>query len=62
VDMSAYMDVTALQSISVMTTVRGKVASVLNEVPCHEDVRECIQKFPDWPPGAKTTNSTTLCH
>jgi hypothetical protein len=23
-------------------------------------VRGCIQKFPDWPPGAKTANGTTL--
>jgi hypothetical protein len=25
-------------------------------------LRECIQKFPDWPPGARTANGTTLCH
>jgi hypothetical protein len=25
-------------------------------------VRGCIQKFPDWPPGARTANGTTLCH
>jgi len=25
-------------------------------------VRGCIQKFPDWPPGARTTNVTALCH
>jgi hypothetical protein len=24
-------------------------------------VRECIQKFPDWPPGARTANGTALC-
>jgi hypothetical protein len=22
----------------------------------------CIQKFPDWPPGARTANGTDLCH
>jgi len=22
----------------------------------------CIQKFPDWPPGARTANGTPLCH
>jgi hypothetical protein len=22
----------------------------------------CIQKFPDWPPRARTTNGTALCH
>jgi hypothetical protein len=25
-------------------------------------VRECIKKFPDWPPGARTANDTALCH
>jgi hypothetical protein len=28
----------------------------------HTDVRGCIQKFPDWPPGARTANCTALCH
>jgi hypothetical protein len=26
------------------------------------DVRGCIQKFPDWQPGARTANDTALCH
>jgi hypothetical protein len=25
-------------------------------------VRGCIQKFPDWPPGARTANGTALCN
>jgi hypothetical protein len=25
-------------------------------------LRGCIQKFPDWPPGARTVNGTALCH
>jgi len=25
-------------------------------------IRGCIQKFPDWPPGAKTANGTAVCH
>jgi len=25
-------------------------------------VRGCIQKFPDWQPGARTANGTALCH
>jgi hypothetical protein len=25
-------------------------------------LRGCIQKFPDWPPGARTANGTALCH
>jgi hypothetical protein len=28
----------------------------------HRHIRGCIQKFPDWPPGAKTANGTALCH
>jgi hypothetical protein len=26
------------------------------------DIRGCIQKFPDWPPGTRTANDTGLCH
>jgi hypothetical protein len=25
-------------------------------------IRGCIQKFPDWPPGAGTANGTAVCH
>jgi hypothetical protein len=25
-------------------------------------LRRCIQKFPDWPTGARTANGTDLCH
>jgi hypothetical protein len=25
-------------------------------------LRRCIQKFPEWPPGARTANGTALCH
>jgi hypothetical protein len=25
------------------------------------DIQGCIQKFPDWQPGARTTNDTALC-
>jgi len=25
-------------------------------------IRWCIQKFPDWPPGARTANGTAFCH
>jgi hypothetical protein len=25
-------------------------------------IRGCIQKFLDWPPGARTANGTALCH
>jgi hypothetical protein len=26
------------------------------------EVHGYIQKFPDWPPGARTANGTPLCH
>jgi hypothetical protein len=29
---------------------------------CFIIIRECNQKFPDWPPGAITANGTALCH
>jgi hypothetical protein len=29
---------------------------------CYRILRWCIQKFPDWPPGARTANGTALCH
>jgi hypothetical protein len=29
---------------------------------CIQIIGGCIQKFPDWPPGARTANSTALCH
>jgi len=25
------------------------------------EIRGCIQKFPDWPPGVRTANDTALC-
>jgi len=25
-------------------------------------IRECIQKLPDWPPGARTVNGVAPCH
>jgi hypothetical protein len=29
---------------------------------CCFNIWGCIQKFPDWPPGARTVNATALCH
>jgi len=26
------------------------------------ELRGCNQKFPDWPPGARTENIIALCH
>jgi len=28
----------------------------------NQEIRGCIQKFPDWPPGARTANDPALCH
>jgi len=28
----------------------------------HTYIGGCIQKFPDWPPGARTANGIVLCH
>jgi hypothetical protein len=27
-----------------------------------KSVRGCVQNFPDWPPGARTANGTSLCN
>jgi hypothetical protein len=27
-----------------------------------DDLRGCVQKFPDWPPVARTANGIVLCH
>jgi hypothetical protein len=27
-----------------------------------KEIRGCIQKLPDWPPGTRTANGTSLCH
>jgi hypothetical protein len=34
----------------------------INKNHVKEDIRGCMQKFPDWPPGARTANDTALCH
>jgi len=36
-------------------------AAVTNILWRKQQLRECIQKFPYWPPGAKTANGTALC-
>jgi hypothetical protein len=41
----------------------GRLKSKLGSDICSlRIVRGCIQKFPDWPPGARTANGTALCH
>jgi hypothetical protein len=39
-------------------------ASGMTLCPWHNvsDIRGCIQKFHNWPPGARTVNGTALCH
>jgi hypothetical protein len=49
-------------------TVRHEVKTLMNAKDAERRtvtylrIRECIQNFPDWPPGAKTANVTALCH
>jgi hypothetical protein len=43
----------------VVTDLALGLAISVSEV---ERIRRCIQKFPDWPPGARTANCTALCH
>jgi hypothetical protein len=35
---------------------------LLGRCAVNQCIRGCIQKFPDWPPGARTANGTVLCH
>jgi hypothetical protein len=43
-------------SIKLFRETSGRMEQVSNLV------RGCIQKFPDWPPEARTANGTALCH
>jgi hypothetical protein len=38
------------------TKRNGVLATILFKL------RGSLQKFPDWPPGARTANGTVLCH
>jgi hypothetical protein len=33
-----------------------------HKMPTTEPNQSMLQKFPDWPPGARTANGTALCH
>jgi len=33
-----------------------------NEIKMDPNEVWCLQKFPDWPTGARTANGTALCH
>jgi hypothetical protein len=39
----------------------GSRSSPLAVSPNQMYIRGCIQKFPNWPPGARTANGTALC-
>jgi hypothetical protein len=45
-----------------MWLVHHDLGHLLSESFSGMDIRRCIQKFPDWPPGARTANGTTVCH
>jgi len=66
----------SLSQVQIFTSaLRSQAPSMLQsslrgrEVPIHTEqmrlvlraIRTCIQKFQDWPPGARTANGTTLC-
>jgi hypothetical protein len=38
------------------------IKAVSLEVNEEKTTKECIQKFPDWPPGPRTANYRALCH
>jgi hypothetical protein len=46
---------------SLLTTIKIKLNKPLLKIFNIADMRGCIQKFPDRPPGARTANGTALC-
>jgi hypothetical protein len=57
-------------SASLLAVVKRKIPNpAITRTPDHPArscylfiLRWCIQKFPDWSPGARTANGTALCH
>jgi len=55
-------------AVSFLETVQCKkqplcgVMTTNNKSLVTGNIRGCIQKFPDWPRGARTANGTALCH
>jgi len=41
--------------------IGGPQEELRGEMYFHPELRGYIQKFPDWPPGARTANDTALC-
>jgi hypothetical protein len=35
---------------------------IMSAIVSSNNIQVRIQKFPDWPPGARTANGTALCH
>jgi hypothetical protein len=52
-----------MKDFLVESTIRSfwNVVKLTNQVSNWLTVRGCIQKFPEWPPGARTANGTALC-
>jgi hypothetical protein len=47
---------------SAILLLKREVLSALDvSLGKNERIRGCIQKFPDWPPTARTANGTALC-
>jgi hypothetical protein len=51
-------EMNALSNVLLFTRVSGAVIWIEVKVT---SLRGCIQKFPDWPSGARTANGTALC-
>jgi hypothetical protein len=55
---------TLIHSTECVTMVDSLHSSYVRYCPLYDAclIRGCIKKFQDWPPGARTANSTALCH
>jgi hypothetical protein len=50
-------------SVAYIQTVKWRTSVDLLRLGCPcSDVRGCIRKFPDWPPGVRNANGTAACH
>jgi len=42
--------------------LRHSSSTIQTDFATSRYIQGCIQKFPDWQPGARTANGTALCH
>jgi hypothetical protein len=59
------MNYTAIRDMSTAhskTNVKHNARRNIKKELSFDEIRGCIQKFPDWPPGARNANGIALFH